>query len=51
MNTNNNKKTVFTMRLNTNLLEQIKKIAEENKRSASGQIEFMLEQNLKQNKK
>ncbi len=48
MNTNNNT-TVFTMRINSTLLEKISLIAKENKRSKARQIEFMLEQQLKEN--
>lgn len=36
--------TRFTMRINSKLLEQIKKEAEKNKRSTAKQIEFILEQ-------
>lgn len=46
MTTNENKKIVFTLRMNTKLLEKIRTLAEKNKRSAAGQIEFMLEQSL-----
>lgn len=35
--------TRFTLRINTELFEKIKVIAEKNKRSAAKQIEFMLE--------
>lgn len=48
MNTNKNKTTVYTLRLNTDLLEKVKTIAEKNKRSAARQIEYMLEQSLNQ---
>lgn len=36
--------TRFTMRINSELLEKIKREAEKNKRSAAKQIEFILEQ-------
>ena len=36
--------TRFTMRINSNLLEQIKIEAEKNKRSTAKEIEFILEQ-------
>jgi len=48
--TTNNNKTVFTMRINTDLLIKIKSIAQKNKRSAAKQIEFMLEQSLNTSK-
>lgn len=43
MNTNNNKTTVFTLRINTEILEKVKANAKENKRSAAKEIEFALE--------
>lgn len=49
MNTNNNT-TVYTMRINSELLEKITLIAKKNKRSKARQIEYMLEQLLKENK-
>ena len=39
--------TRFTMRINTELLEQIKAEAEKNKRSAAKEIEYILEQYIK----
>lgn len=35
---------VYTLRIDTQLFEQIKKLAVENKRSIAKEIEFMLEQ-------
>ena len=37
-------RTQFTMRINTQLWEKLKKIAEDNKRSATKQIEFIIEE-------
>ena len=39
--------TRFTMRINRELLEQIKAEAEKNKRSAAKEIEYILEQYIK----
>lgn len=39
--------TRFTMRIDTELLEQIKAEAEKNKRSAAKEIEYILEQYIK----
>ena len=39
--------TRFTMRINTELLEQIKAEAEKSKRSAAKEIEYILEQYIK----
>ena len=48
MNTNENKTTkVFTFRMQESLLDKIRTIANENKRSIAKQIEFMLEKALK----
>lgn len=47
MTTNKNKRTIFTLRLSTCLLDEIKLLAEENKRSAAKQIEYLLEQQIK----
>lgn len=38
--------TRFTMRINSELLEQIKTEAEKNKRSAAKEIEFILEKHM-----
>ena len=38
--------TRFTMRINSNLLDQIKTEAEKNKRSTAKEIEFILEQHI-----
>ena len=37
-------RTQFTMRINTQLWEKLKKIAEDNKRSATKQVEFIIEE-------
>ena len=48
MNTNENKTTkVFTFRMQEDLLNKIRILANENKRSIAKQIEFMLEKALK----
>ena len=39
-------RTQFTLRINNELLEQIKYLAKENKRSMVKQIEYMLEQQI-----
>lgn len=46
---NNTTQTRFTMRIENNIYESIKKLAKENKRSIAKQIEFMLEKALKTN--
>lgn len=47
MKTNENKTTkVFTFRMQESLLDKIRTIANENKRSIAKQIEFMLEKAL-----
>ena len=43
MTTNDNKTQVFTLRINTKLLNTIKAVAEQNKRSTAKEIEFTLE--------
>jgi hypothetical protein len=45
---NPEEKTRFTLRIEKRLFEKIKKIADENKRSAVKQIEYMLEQCVEQ---
>ncbi len=42
----NDEVTRFTMRLPNELYAELKKLADENKRSVSKQIEFMIEQSL-----
>lgn len=41
--------TRFTMRINTALMDKIKKLAVQNKRSAAKEIEFILESYFVQN--
>ncbi|PXX77384.1 hypothetical protein [Dielma fastidiosa] len=41
--------TRFTMRINTTLFDKIKAVAEQEKRSAAKQIEFILEQWVSEN--
>lgn len=41
-----NDQTRFTMRINSELLEQIKAEAEKNKRSTAKEIEFILEKHM-----
>lgn len=45
-----NKDKRFTLRLDLELFNKVKKIAEENKRSTAKQIEYILEKCLNQNK-
>lgn len=40
--------TPFSLRISEELLDKIKKIAKENKRSANKEIEYILEQYVKQ---
>lgn len=42
--------TQFTMRVDTQLWEKVKKIAEDNKRSAAKQVEFILDKFVKEYK-
>lgn len=42
--TTNKNTTVFTLRINVELLKSIKEAAEKNKRSAAKEIEYQLEQ-------
>lgn len=41
--------TRFTLRINTDILNTIKSVAQQNKRSTGKQIEFILEQWISQN--
>lgn len=50
MKTNENKTKVFTFRVQESLLSQLRELADKNKRSIAKQIEFMLEELLKNNK-
>ena len=43
----NNQEKRFTLRMDSDLFETIKQLAEENKRSIAKQIEFMLAEELK----
>lgn len=43
--------TPFSLRISESLMEKIKKIAEQNKRSANKEIEFILEQYVSQYEK
>lgn len=43
--------TRFTMRINTELLNKIKQLASEHKRSTAKEIEFILDQYFKSNPK
>lgn len=49
LQTNHKEKTQFTMRIENSLYEEIKQSAKKNKRSIAKEIEFKLEQSLKQN--
>lgn len=46
MTTDKNKEKVFTLRIKNELFERIKKDAEENKRSITKHIEYLLEKSL-----
>lgn len=43
----NNKEKRFTLRMDAELFETIKQLAEQNKRSIAKQIEYMLDEELK----
>ena len=45
-NTNEKQTQIFTLRLPSNLLNNIRKIAEDNKRSMAKEIEYRLEKSL-----
>ena len=44
-------RTQFTMRINTQLWKKLKEIAENNKRSATKQIEFIIEEFINKQEK
>lgn len=46
----NNKEKRFTLRMDAELFEIIKQLAEQNKRSIAKQIEYMLDEELKNNR-
>ena len=48
MNTINNITKVFTFRISKKLLNELRNLAEQNKRSIAKQIEFMLERQLRE---